>query len=177
MALLLLLLPLQFGVSYFIDELYPGITGPGFAGRPAMGGVVRFVACEAHVACGDGARHAVACGDLIERSGHRSIFILRTALPQNRPQCAEPVLAPDAGLRASLRYLRERIHRANARCAPPSAELRSWLRDHSARATGCTAPEALELVWQDVAIDLATNAETRTQRSRHVVAFEAAGAP
>lgn len=176
-AVLLVLLPAQFAVSFFVEEIYPGITGPSFAGRPAKGGVVRYVDCEVEVACAAGDTRAVACPELIADSAHRSVFILRGLFPQNRPRCEEPTLAADAGLGGAAQYLRERLAWRRARCEPLSDALREWLRPHAAEAAGCDA-RSLELVWQDVQIDPATGARTHTQRARHVVAFDArASAP
>ncbi len=169
-AVLLLLLPAQFAVSYFVDELYPGITGPGFAGRPAKGGVVRFVDCAAAVTCTSGESRTVACEELIGRTAHRSVFILRGLFPQQRPTCDEPELAEDAGLAGAAAYLRARIARDRARCAPLGDAVRDWLRPHAAEAAACE-PAELEVVWHDAEIDPATGARQETERARHRLRF------
>lgn len=163
-ALLLVLLPLQFAVTLWVEEVYPGITGPGFAGRPARDGVVRFVDCAARVACGDGEVRQVACEDLIAGAGHRSVFVLRTAFPASAPECrANGPLA--------------RLRGPPAGCGPPSAALRSWMLVHARRAAHCPDPERLEIVWEDVAIDLASRTMTRHLRTRHGLVFSAAEQP
>ncbi len=169
-AVLLLLLPAQFALSFFVDELYPGITGPGFAGRPAKGGVVRFVDCKATVTCDGGEARDVACAEMIGDSAHRSVFILRGLFPQQRPQCEEPQLAEDAGLMGAAQYLRARIARSRARCEPLGDDATRWMEMQATAAADCKA-EALDLVWHDAVIDPSTGARTATERARHRVRF------
>jgi hypothetical protein len=163
-ALLLVGLPLQFAVTLRVEEVYPGVTGPGFAGRPAQGGVVRFLDCAAQVTCSGGDGRRVVCEELVAGARHRSVFVLRTAFPAQAPEC---------GTESPLARLRG----APAGCAPPSAQLREWMRAHAARAGGCADPERLEIVWEDVAIELASQTTTRRPRTRHVLAFSGPARP